>query len=785
MLRHASTQARQALILDFLAPFLIRPTPRLYSTNLQKRPQNQQSSQSTQKPSFPAQTSSPSSLIAKLTTIHDENANSPGLSTDKIEQFNKTIVDIRWTLSARRHPNELLKLWRQLDDLKVVHMLGLAQLAPLSTLMIETFLKAPSTTVKKWNRQGSVKERGEGRDDVDVKERSGLIGLDPSLEKTVRNIALLASMNDSWDAIIALMEYYIREGDAKAVLDLYEKFTTLVGDRNLTMDQELQNEASIGGEEEGKGEQGTEQLLATETELKQPGFPPRPTGRVHLLMAVVTAHAMNNSFRAALDACKATVVQLDEKRATAFINQALRHDSSLRNKVRHYYLPRLLVASLVSRPAVFVHYVTRLGNPKSTASLIKLYETIKSGLDGEDMFLAADPSLVTETKTIALTTVGWTALLSAFLKCERKDLAGRLWDDMTRLGVPIGISMWTVLLDTHGQVGAAGDALATWRLMLRKGVQPDTLAYRAIIAALFKGRHPDEAMEIFKQYESLPIEQGTQRLSLYNTVCHELLALNHEEEAVKVREEMEKKGPQPDMVTYNAFINYHARRRNFQGIATTLRVMQAAGFEGDVFTYTTILSALLKTGNKDAADLVLALMDKQGVKKNYALYTSLIDHQLREGGEANFQVAMKMLASMEKDAKNPPTEITYTAVLCGLYRLSWMDPDDLKQIEAQIIQRIRHRGLSLGLPAYHLLLKACLVYPHENGVQQALAYYEEMKKREIPLINTTWYILLAGLLHKGEWTIADKMVEEMYASGIHPAGSLLRLVHQISNRING
>jgi len=191
-----------------------------------------------------------------------------------------------------------------------------------------------------------------------------------------------------------------------------------------------------------------------------------------------------------------------------------------------------------------------------------------------------------------------------------------------------------------------------------------------------------------------------------------------------------------------------------------------------VFTYTTILSALLKAGKTDAAEIVLTLMDKQGLKRNVALYTALIDHQLREGGERNFKAAMKMLEMMENDPQNPPNEITYTSVLSGLYRLPWMEPEEVTKWEADIMKRIRQRGLSLGLPTYHLLMKACLLYPHENGVHQALAYLEEMKRREIPIINKTWYILLAGLLSRGEWDTADKLVVEMYASGIHPTGSL-------------
>ncbi|KXN81139.1 hypothetical protein AN958_06093 [Leucoagaricus sp. SymC.cos] len=582
------------------------------------------------------------------------------------------------------------------------------------------------------------------------------------------------------------MRYYIQEGNAEAILSLYDKFMALVGDKNLKAELELESAGSMEGEgQEEKGAEETKNSLATDTELKSERFPAVPAGRVHVLMAVVTAHAMKDSFKDALDACTRTVVQLSETLGVSFIQQTFKHNLALRDKVKSYFT-RLFAAGLISHPASFVHYVTRLGTRKSADSLEKFYHVISTGLSGEDAFLVADPSLVTETRTIALTPMCWTALLSAFLKCNRKNSAAQLWDDMTSAGAPPGISMWTALLDSYGEIRAADDAIATWEMMIQQGVKPDTLAYRAIISALFKGRRPVDAMRMFEEYKKLPVVEGPHRLSLYNTILHGLcLTPERAEEAEKIRKAMEKEGPRPDMVTYNTFINYYGRRQQFQGVAATVRAMQEFGFEGDVFTYTTILSALLKVGKTDAAELVLALMDKQGVKKNVALYSSLIEHQFRAGTEQNFRAAMLMLAKMEKDPENQPNEITYTSVLCGLYRLGWMDPEDLQRIEANIIQRIRQRNVSLGLPAYHLLLKTCLVYPHENGVQQAMAYYEEMKKREIPIINTTWYILLAGLLNKGEWTLADKMVGEMYASGIHPTNSLLRLVHQINSRASG
>jgi pentatricopeptide repeat protein len=595
----------------------------------------------------------------------------------------------------------------------------------------------------------------------------------PSLLLLIENIAILAARCDSLNSLNALMRYYIQQKDPQAILILYNKFMSLVGDEDMVTG------SGSGGETAGEvleNEEGMD-LLATDVERSWVEFSVA-AGQMHLVLAAITAHAMTDSFKGALGVYLSTTVELEASTALAYLKAALRDQHTLFNLVKQY-ISKLQVAKLISKPLLFSHKVSDLGVKRAGSKLESLYSNIISGLSGS-AYLAIDPSSTTSARTVAMTPFTWNALLGALLRCERKDLAGRLWDDMTRLGHPPGVSMWTTLLDSHARLGAFQDALETWSMMLQQGVKPDTLAYRSIISALFKGRRPNRAMEFFREYQRLPADNSDpHHLSLYNTVLHGLCGSDRATEAEELCATMDRQGPKPDMVSYNTFISYYGRRGKFQGIAATLRTMKAAGSEGDVFTYTTVLSALLKTGKADAADLVLALMDKQGIKRNVALYTTLIDHQLREDAKANLEAAMRMLKWMEESRDNQPNEITYTCVLSGLYRSSWLSVEELQALEKDIIRRLKSRGISFGVPAYHLLIKACLVYPQENGVQQALAYFEEMKRRGLPVINTTWYILLAGLLHRGEWDIAEGLVEEMYASGTHPSASLLQLVYKI------
>lgn len=756
MLRYVSTQTRHILVLDFLSPALLLSKRHLHSTTPARKPQAEPIAK---KPYFPI---GPLALITNLGPNGPQDGSSSSAET---EQFNKIVGEIRLALnnySSKHH--QLPGLWEQIGSLKILPLLGRSQLEPLSKLMKRTFAELSRTMANVWahDREGD----------------SGIHAFTPSI---AQNIAIVAARSECWDAMLALMQYYIHKGDAPAVLELYDKFMALVGDKGSIVDPALQDPLQdLGSEEHQELPELQDELLPPEDS----SYPP-DLGHAHFLMAAVTAYAMQDSFVEALEACLATVVPFDKGQALAFTDQVLSHNPKLKFKVKKYLL-RLILARQLSRPEEFARYVKHLGANKLTSELSQLYEAIKGGLGTREAFLAADPSLITSTRKIALTDKIWTAILHVFIKCGEKEMAGRVWADLMKSGVTPGTSIWTALLDAYGEIGAVEDALFAWDLMLQQGTKPDALTYRAIIHILFKARRPDLAMELFKEYESLPVQDKLQHSMVYNTVLTGLCRSDREEGAEKLRMEMETKGPKPDEVTYNILINHYGVRRKFQKMAASLRAMEAAGFEGNDYTFTIILNALHKAGHKNAAELVLALLEKRGVmQKNVVLYTSLINHQLMEGGKDNVATAMKILESLEKDPRNLPTEITYTAVLCGLYRLGWMDPDELRELETQILDKMRKRGLSLGLPAYHLLLRAYLMGPHEDGVEKAMAHYAEMKAQEIPLKAGTYYIMLAGLRQREEWGFAHKIMEEMYAAGIHPTGSLFRLVNVISNQRTG
>jgi hypothetical protein len=241
----------------------------------------------------------------------------------------------------------------------------------------------------------------------------------------------------------------------------------------------------------------------------------------------------------------------------------------------------------------------------------------------------------------------------------------------------------------------------------------------------------------------------------------------------------EKRDPGPDTISYNTFLGYYQQHRDLRKLASMVNQMTAAKIQGDVFTFSTILAALLKEGRDDAPDMLLGLMQKQGVQANAVVYTSIIKRLLTIGDDASMKGAMEMLQRMEQDPNVQPTEVTYHTFLSGISRASTLPWDRAEVGRKYILQRMKRRGIALTARTYNILLRSSFASNQPDAVQSALSYYREMVKQDVPRVQSTWYILLSGLLEKGEVVLASELVRTMTASRVELGESITQLVKRI------
>ena len=663
----------------------------------------------------------------------------PGfLSDPQVDIFNGTLMRIRQAVK-NKNARAVVDHWLYLKQNNLLRYLGVAQIEKISELLAKNFMP------------------GHGE----------FTHWDKPTQDMVDNIAFQAASLCCTYSLPMLMLLYIKRNEPGTVIRLYEKFTKSLGEKDAW-------EETLGD--------AVKKVDDFVVELHPDSdHHPFHSGRVSVLLAVIAAHAMRNSFQAALDTCNVTNTRFDAFSVTTFLTK-LDHDPELQKKMQ-IWVPRLNIAAQLSHPSSLSRRIAVLAQKDASRSIEKLYGAVLDGITGPDAFIAAQSSDMTQMKKVSMNTILWTSFLAGFMKCRRRDLAAKLWDDMTTFGIQHGVALWTALIDAYDSIHAIDDALACWRMMRTQNVKPNALAYRAIISALFNGRKPDTAMQIFREYQrDVSLKNSNHQLTIHNTVLHGLLLIHRVQEAKDLLRNMQRAGITPDLVSYNTFLAYYGRRGNFNELADVVNEMANANLTGDVFFFSTILSALLKAGREDAPDIIFKLMRKQGVEPNVTTYSAIIDHQMRSEDEKSVRAALLMLRKMELDANIHPNEVTYTSILGGLHQNKQLPRETVQEWTKDIMRRMKKRGIQLGQPGYHMLIKASLLNSQPEGLGSAMGYYKEMRERRMPMTETTWYILLAGLLHREEWKVAGVVVNDMFKSGIQPAGSLLELVSKIRKR---
>ena len=572
----------------------------------------------------------------------------------------------------------------------------------------------------------------------------------------------IATQHSDSEAFAAYLLFHISRNRPQLVIDHYQTFIKSMGRTASQLPEPISSEGLALSDDYAN------------SELKDPG-------RISVLLAATTAHIMTGSFKNAFNTCQATDIRINRcpKIKNKFLQRLEFVNPTLHAEVQKY-LERLEIADLVAQPrSLSKRIIVDHSHPNAAHSLERLYARILDGIRASDHYLAAQPSEVSGTRVVPLTPAVWTSFQTAFIKCERTDLAEKVWSDLSELGIRPGILMWSALLETYADLRDSSRVKDIWRMMRREGIQPDGLSYRGLISVLFDERKPEEAMRNFGEYQRRFKDPSDHAITVYNTVIRGLLSHNRIDEVNSLLAKMRLAGPTPNIVSYNTLLAYYARLNDFKALANVVTTMSAANIPGDVVTFSTILSALLRIGKEDAPTTILNLMRKQGVQPNVATYSAIIDHQMRVQTEESLKAAFLMLDKMEQDASIKPNVVTYTSILTGLYRGNWLSQQKADELRRSILVRMRKMQVKMTLPTYHILIRASLESSDPDAYRDALAYFQDIEDQGIPRVQTTWYLLLTGLMGLGKWDVASGMVSKMFKSGHEPSQGIRRLISEI------
>ncbi|KAI0053371.1 hypothetical protein FA95DRAFT_1481658 [Auriscalpium vulgare] len=491
--------------------------------------------------------------------------------------------------------------------------------------------------------------------------------------------------------------------------------------------------------------------------------PPRGS---QIVSFAILAHLFRNDFQGAIALSLKAPFRINLHTVDPLIRSLdLPEDLAMEARI---FLTHCNAASLVRAHHSFSHHVYNVLSRMKLGALRTLYSTMVIGLGDEYPWLTIDPAKVSPQRPLVFSEYYWAMFVKSFLTLRRRDVVKVMWDDMIGHGHRPGVHIWTTLIRGIGETEGPDEALAVWRAMRDAGVQPDSVAYQAVVAALLRGRRVAEAANLFNEFRraraKLPNTLSDD--PVYNTMLSGYLANNRPGEAHALLEEMKTLGPAPSAITFNTFMGYYLSFHDFKAISAILKDVSARGL-ADVVTFSILLRSLLHiVPTAEALEKTLTLMAKHSFQPNAISLTSIVSHLCQEKTVDALKAALELVRTMEESG-NPsmlPNAVTYTSVLTAVHKWPDLDRRLVEDTTAHIVRKMEERHIAFTKVTYNILISVFLGYQEPEGLRQGMQYYREMMKTGTVLTADTWYIVLRGLRERGEWGIASEVVDDMVQS---------------------
>jgi pentatricopeptide repeat protein len=600
----------------------------------------------------------------------------------------------------------------------------------------------------------------------------------------VEDIAIAAASHGFTRGLLAIMHTHLLSLDPSSVHRVYYRFRTETK-RKSNNAEETETTSPEADLDIFTALPDPSSTISTHQLLDKP-LPTKDKLQAEILFYAISACALRNDFPQVAQLVRRTPFILPGDQIRAFVNRLGPTFAPVEQI--HTFLRRGLAANLVSRPHSLTRYLHQASVNRATLTVQAIYHEIRQGLIGNDPWLVTHTTSNPNKALLVLPHYVWSEFLYCFLRNANLQDAEKLWDDMISLKIHPDIGIWKAMMSGYKHLHMADKVTYAWDAMLQQGHIPDWKTYRLVIHSLLECGDSPGALTFLNEFiEKLDkgklVADDSEVRSVFNGALRPLMHSGNPDKALALLERMETIGPTPDMTTLDIFLAYYSKRQFLKAFGDIMQKISKYGLVPTDFTYSAILTAMLPV-REDAVSVVFEFMRKNGKRPNVAMYTPIIDALMNEQTEVAFKTALRLLQDMETSEwpEMRPNEVTYTCILAGLYRKNWMDRQTTMEYTALISSKMAKQRLLHSIVSYHVLIKACLENPEPEGVQDAMQYYREMKRRRITLMPDTWYILLSGLARKQEWDIADAMVEDLQKSNTVIPSSLARVVQRISER---
>jgi pentatricopeptide repeat protein len=331
-------------------------------------------------------------------------------------------------------------------------------------------------------------------------------------------------------------------------------------------------------------------------------------------------------------------------------------------------------------------------------------------------------------------------LLNFYCACGAVDDAYKVLQSMKRRNV----IDWTTLISAYKNTGREEQALQLFDQMQQEGVEPNNITIISVLSACTSLQTLEHGKKVHKQIteKGLPLtmELQTALINLYGK-CGEL------EEAVRLFQQMQHQGLEPNHVTYISLLRACASRQALDYGKRLHKQIIEKGYPLTLELQTTLINFYGKCGELDEAHAIFRSIPQPGTVSWTALMTAYEQNDKEE------QV-LRLYEQMQEEGIYVDN-VTYTSVLTACATMKAIEYG--KKVHKQIITK--------GVPPDTGLQTALINFYGKCGeLDEARTIFNAALQKN----TVIWSAMIAACAQNGQGKEALALLEQMHQQGVPP-----------------
>ncbi|XP_024187438.1 LOW QUALITY PROTEIN: pentatricopeptide repeat-containing protein At2g13420, mitochondrial-like [Rosa chinensis] len=221
--------------------------------------------------------------------------------------------------------------------------------------------------------------------------------------------------------------------------------------------------------------------------------------------------------------------------------------------------------------------------------------------------------------------------------------------------------------------------------------------------------------------------------------------------ALKVFDEMSSRGIEPDVTSFSILLHVYSRAHKPQLSLDKLKEMRERGICPTVATYTSVVKCLCSCGRLEEAEDLLGEMVRDGVSPSAATYNCFFKEYR---GRKDSESALKLYRKMKEDRLFAPSVHTYN-ILVGMFL-------QLNRVEIvrEIWDDMKESGAGPDLDSYTMLIHGLC---EKQKWREACQFFVEMIEKGLLPQKVTFETLYRGLIQSDmlrTWRRLKKKLDE-------------------------